>query len=389
MKKSGLWTEVALLTAVLGGSAFALRSLSTPYLYVSGLWVLFFALMIFWSAPQHRWIWFNLAFIALVFGGIEAYMWGWDVHEARPRSRMNTPDDVLGYAPVPGTFRHSRWTVAGGSIFETTYTIGEDGLRVSPLAAEDLACIAFFGGSFAFGSGLADHETLAYQVGLKVADRFRVYNFGYRGYGPHQMLAALERGNVENTLDCDLRYVFYSAIASHGARVAEASPWDSHGPHYELVDGDLVYLGHFDDEPAPVQSGQTGVLEEALLRGRAQLEKSLFVSSILTRFGPDSRAEVDAPLFGAVVAEAARIVAERYPTSEFHVLFWDRFRGERESAERVALAEHGLAVQLVSDMLPDLVEDHERYMLGRGDPHPNALANRLIAEYVVEEIIEP
>ena len=76
------------------------------------------------------------------------------------------------------------------------YTIGPNGLRVSPPYEEvaDVPCALFFGGSFTFGTGVEDDEALPYVAGILSEGKYRVYNFGYRGYGPHQMLAALESG---------------------------------------------------------------------------------------------------------------------------------------------------------------------------------------------------
>jgi hypothetical protein len=47
----------------------------------------------------------------------------------------------------------------------------------------------------------------------------------------------------------------------------------------------------------------------------------------------------------------------------------------------------GLQVHQVDDMLPGNITDESRYEISRYDNHPNALANDLIAEYVVREIL--
>jgi hypothetical protein len=49
----------------------------------------------------------------------------------------------------------------------------------------------------------------------------------------------------------------------------------------------------------------------------------------------------------------------------------------------------GIRVHLMSEILPNYQVDdlNEGYRLHRADPHPNAVANDLIADYVVREIL--
>ena len=46
----------------------------------------------------------------------------------------------------------------------------------------------FFGGSFAFGFGLNDNETMPYLL-QKYLKNWKIENYGINGYGVHQMLA--------------------------------------------------------------------------------------------------------------------------------------------------------------------------------------------------------
>ena len=89
---------------------------------------------------------------------------------------------------------------------------------------------------------------MPYLVGERSGNRFRVYNFGFHGYGPHQMLAALTGGRVQDTVDCQPTHVVYQAIVPHVERVSGLATWDRHGPRYvETQDGGVRLAGRFDD----------------------------------------------------------------------------------------------------------------------------------------------
>jgi len=77
-------------------------------------------------------------------------------------------------------------------LYDVTYTIGDDGLRITPkYELNELdQCIVIFGGSFTLGEGLNDEESMPYLIGN--FSKFNTYNLGFYGYGPHQMLSAFK-----------------------------------------------------------------------------------------------------------------------------------------------------------------------------------------------------
>ena len=79
-----------------------------------------------------------------------------------------------------------------------------------------------------------------------------------------------------------------------------------------------------------------------------------------------------------------------YPEAEFHVLWWDEDDVDNKAISD-DLRRRGITVHLMSDILPNYRADdlNEIYRLHEWDPHPNALANELIARYVVERILPP
>ena len=98
----------------------------------------------------------------------------------------------LGYQPKPGTHNHVI-TSNGKTLINSTYTIGKDGFRVTPRESNNdyTKNINFFGGSYTFGWGLNDNETLPYFL-QQNRQNWNVKNFAINGYGVHQMLAQIE-----------------------------------------------------------------------------------------------------------------------------------------------------------------------------------------------------
>jgi len=98
----------------------------------------------------------------------------------------------LGYQPKPGLQKHLK--ISNGKILrDNIYSIAEDGFRITPDSKKKNyeKKINFFGGSFTFGWGLNDDETLPYFF-QKDHQNWKVKNYAISGYGIHQMLAQIE-----------------------------------------------------------------------------------------------------------------------------------------------------------------------------------------------------
>jgi hypothetical protein len=94
-------------------------------------------------------------------------------------------------------------------------------------------------------------------------------------------------------------------------------------------------------------------------------------------------------LFVAVVAAAARVTKERYPRSTLNVILWD---ADPKDDPRFALLEDklhadGVRVYRETAAIPDLRSNYFRYALSIHDFHPNALQNMLLANYIVQHVL--
>jgi hypothetical protein len=328
----------------------------------------------------------NAGLLLVVFGIIEGMF-------ALLLTRRNS-----GLAQYPADYFHVDDDLGGGArhgssrvreyhgkdvVYDVTYTIGANGLRVSPrdsAVTSTADCGLFFGDSFTFGEGLADDQTLPYRVGVLSGGRVRVYNFGFHGFGPHQMLAALERNRVAPAINCRPTQVVYEAIPPHVARAAGLTNVLTHGPRYEVVPGSggadsVAYRGHFDDGRPSRVSAVLGVV----------FAKSWIYRWLVSLYPPPD--DDDLRRYLAIVATSARVVQAKYPGCRFDVLYWD-IHGGGAMDERTlpALQKLGLRVHVVENILPGFAQNPSQYWLSRYDAHPNARADDLLARYLVQTL---
>jgi hypothetical protein len=375
-----------------GASILILKFAPAPFFWMFATWAAAFFLAMF-AVPGSwtRAILLNLGLVLCILAGTEGYVF---THEYTPPITPDgfwAHDEALGWAPTQGTkFHVFKSNPAGlfhhpeGLLFDQTYTIGPDGLRIAPpWRKDDLAgTILFFGCSFTFGEGLKDDETLPYQVGMQSEGRYRTFNFAFEGYGPAQMLANIEDGRVRRTVDTPPRYAYYVMIPSHVWRVAGRVGWGNHAPRYELAaDGTVHQTGHFENRKTLAQ-------RLGLKRGLGQLNKSAIWRMLSL---PDLRInDDDIRLCLAVVRRSQELLEAQYPGLQFRVILWSNQDApqQRYAYEKLrdGIRNMGIPLDLVENILPGYNVDRSPYMLGPSDHHPDALADRLLAHQILTEI---
>ena len=337
-----------------------------------------------------------LACTAGVFGAFELFLSQRPVIERRYTPYDSRPHPVLGYAPFRDSTRATA-TYRDAVIYDIEYTYDSTGLRISTGSHNTATtkCILFFGGSYTFGEGVADWETLPSQVAI-VSPHNVTYNFGFRGYGAHQMLAAIEQGIVDRAVRCNVTHIVYTMISDHVRRAAGRTAWDTFGPRYELEhDSILRFAGAFADSPR--RSANVAVWGVAKLKNQAT--KSLLLRLALSRMRgwEDWRPnDYDTERFIAIVGRSARILENRYGDSSFHVLAWDVGGGDLAARKRANFTKElarrlraiGISVTSISAILPDYEDNRERYLIPF-DGHPSPRAYELVARQLVKEILTP
>ena len=317
----------------------------------------------------------------MTLGVWEAYLW-FERSKAKPVEHYSKnifmTHDLLGYAPIKADSIQVKEEYEGELIYDVVYTLNANGLRISPPYQKDnQECLLFFGGSFTFGVGVNDKEAMPYQVGMKSNGKYRSYNFGVGGYGPHQMLSAIEHQIVEKQVACEPTYAIYQALIMHTRRSAGLEPWDRHGPKYILgEDGEVRFVGHFDDAHNPL-----------FFTIHKQLNKSFTYQTLFQTLRRRNKHEHDIQLFVKIISRSKALFEITYPQSEFHLLLWDDKNEKDRDLILKKMRENDIRVHLISDILPNYQNVPDSYAIHPLDKHPNALAHEIIAEYIINHII--
>lgn len=357
----------------------SVQLLPVSWAFIWGAWALALFVLAF-GRPRRRLraVWFNVGVACLALAGLEVYFelnkpeepW---FDNADVRGYVQADAD-LGYAPVPGAVRTIARYFRDERIYAVTYHIGDRGERVSPSAQAnaDGEATPFFGCSMTFGEGLEDDQTYPHLVGALSGGRIAPVNLAFSGWGPHQMLAMLESGRAAEVVEGTPRHAFYMLIASHANRLSGKVRWDRHGPRYRLAaDGSVRRDGNFGS---------------GLSSFERRMRKWLRASHIFRRVSERPVGPEAFELLGAIVAAAEARIASLWPGCKLHVLIFDR-PGRRNDEAIRALEARGLTVHRMSTVLPGFKANHLRYALHPQDLHPTAEANRLIAAWIVKEIL--
>jgi len=146
-------------------------------------------------------------------------------------------DPILGYKPTPNAVVEATKEVNGKTIYQAIYSIDRFSRRITPVKNKADKFLLFFGGSFTFGEGVNDNETLPYYV-VKEANQYQPYNYGFHGYGPQEMLAKLESKNFASELTQKQGHLIYSFIDPHVERAAGSmyvyNGWGKDMPYFCL-----------------------------------------------------------------------------------------------------------------------------------------------------------
>lgn len=282
-------------------------------------------------------------------------------------------DPLLGYAPLSPIRTRARKRVEGRTLYDVTYEIDDHGRRVTPARKPGARArfLLFFGGSFAFGEGVDQHETLPFYAGEQLPDH-RPYNYGFHGYGPQHLLARLEAGGLRGEVaerDGALIYLF---IDSHIHRAIGSfvvhTGWAESTPYYIL-----------DAQGLPRRRGNltTGRPLTALaysILGQSEILRWL-------RFEIPRRIEPrHVEHTAAILARAAELFHEQFGSRRFYVVISP---GSVHGLELSAALERRGVASLDYSRLLDYSD--ARFFIA-DDWHPTALTHRALAAQIARDL---
>jgi len=276
-----------------------------------------------------------------------------------------TQSEILGSVPLPNTTTNLIIDIRGKPLNNKSYTIDEYGRRFIE-EKPGRPHLIFFGGSFVFGYGLHDNETLPYF--LSEYTDYSVYNYAFSGYGTQQMLAHLERGDFCDEISVKEGYAIYVFIDHHIRRLIGdmrlVNMWAGTYPYYYL-DGDEVR-----------RDGSFSTGREGLTNFYRLLWTSNFLRLIGFNLPPESS---DNTYFAFKVIEKSRDIYESKFNGTFYVLihpvsneYWDiDYLKELLEESNIDVLEYPIVYS-------------EEYEIEDG--HPNAKFNRILAQLIAEDL---
>ena len=381
-KALGLSAITILLLCFL--SAWIFVQMDNPLMLLFLLWGVFFNLAaVRMKIRPLKIVLLNIGMISTLLFLVELGALIWRKTHRTPQFRRDYRADwsqehpVLGYGPKPGSTYLVVTTRGDRVLYDVSYSFDEDGLRVSPTKrGSPSEAVLFFGGSFTLGEGVENTETFAYLIGEKT--ELRTLNFGFHGYGGHQMLAALQSGWVEERLrGATPVHVIYTYINSHPARVAGLVPWSSEkGPYFQVVsEGRARQNGQF-FRPGTFKDNVTYKIRRLALR---KLKDSFLGYRLIFTTNRDRER------WAAVVNESRLEVEKRWPGASFHAISLDQSEPE-EIDRRLPQRLDALEVNNLAPFQEEPFLYQEGFFI-EGDGHPSSLGHRLLADYILQNII--
>jgi hypothetical protein len=156
------------------------------------------------------------------------------------------------------------------------------------------------------------------------------------------------------------------------------------------ADGTLHRAGYFEPREPLVRhlrfvwrfEGQLNKIEEQL--NKSGLWRRLtFYDSLIT--------DDDMRLYLAMVRRSRDLLTTQYPGIQFRIILWPGHGVAQQSAHdkiRDGFRRMGISVDLVEDILPGYNADPRKFQLSSVDHHPNALADLLLAQYLVGKLAD-
>ena len=262
----------------------------------------------------------------------------------------------------------------GKTIYDVVYTIDSSLLRETQSCA-DCTTIAFFGGSFTFGEGLNDPDTLPQAFANAIDRKMRVLNLGFSGYGPQQFLRELQTGRFDKIIGPQPKLFVFLTAPWHAPRAVCKTSFTLYAPRYALENGKLVYKGR--------------CYEGLALQLREWMDHTasyrVFIEPYLDRID-----HADMDLYIRMLVAATLLAKEKYGVPTV-ILYLRKSRGYLSPSgfthdEIIKRFQDGGAFVVDASLAQQAAAGATLEI--PGEPHPTALANRLRAAILKDYIAQ-
>ena len=285
-------------------------------------------------------------------------------------------DTILGYKFKPDVDSvGSCKTVDGDTIYNVTYSSDQYNRRIESkseeLSDKNNKHAIFVGGSFTLGHGLTNAHTFPSFFNAKT-DSFQSYNYGFGGYGPHQIALFFKSGvDIINNKSIKQKrgFMMYTYF----------------NPHLNRVYGGSDYLIYGSSTPDVFVDGDSLIFRK---RSRVHLLLSLIINESYTlRFFQIKlkHPETDEfyKRFASIVNYSAKNYWKSFPDCDFYVSVYPTRRSSPKWLKYL-----NNRVKVIEIELPeDYMENQSRYHLDvKYDRHPSANFNAYYANELTRRL---
>ena len=283
-------------------------------------------------------------------------------------------DTLLGYRPQASTQVTSQLKAGDAVVYDVTYSIDAHHRRKTPLHSHHgrNKFALFFGCSFTFGEGVQDNETLPFYFSQSASD-FTVYNYGFHGYGPQEMLAKLQEGNFLEEIQESSGIIIYTYLPEvHELRAIGSmyvyNGWGANMPYYKITsDNELVRQGNF-------STGRRFTSFVYKILGRSFLVKYFNLQI------PAQVKEEHYALTARILEESRNILNALGKANKFYVVIYPTKNTELKLLPYLRKAK--IKYFDYSNLFDPALSQY--YIIGDGHPSPQAY--RVLAEQIAEDV---
>jgi len=340
----------------------------------------FIGLYVFFAFRKRRALILNISIVLFLLGASEKYLQIRKPVSYWPYMKfINSPgymrlSDIFDHTPSPNFVDTSYATFCDTVLYNVIIRTDKYGHRKTPQIKtnENTKSIVFFGCSFTYGHGINDDQVMANIVQKSVDSLYKVYNFACNGYGPHHMLAAIEKKIVDTIVKFEPKYFIYQGIIDH-VRRAVGLNWEFRDPKYILnKNGEAEFAGNYTPEKEPTL-----------------IMKRIKESQLAGLFQKQQVDTTDIRLFSEIIKKSQKLLQQKYPNSEFHIIFHDVPYWKISTCICNSLNLPGIKLHKISDIIPDYYSNNSKYVIRLPyETHPNAKTNEILANYVLNNIVK-
>jgi hypothetical protein len=285
-------------------------------------------------------------------------------------NKLYIEDSTLGIVhPKNVSIRHHYYLEKDDPIYNVTYKLDPFGKRETPqiINRNSSSHLLLFGGSFTFGIGVEDDQTIAAYIN-KLQSKYKAYNFAVGGTAIHHSIDIINKTKLKEEIVENKGIGVYIFIDDHVNRVAGRGIWSSvfTGLAYYYLKGEkLLKNSNF----------RTGRKFTTLLHG-------LLYKSFKTNISKFTSKD-DLKLMCKLTIKAKKDFKKKFKNSSFYFLFHSFSNTKSQVQKDLAHCLKKNEVNILNFSRPNEFNQNEWFHV---DNHPKPKANKWIANFLIKSL---